>query len=58
LCKKNQIKVTEQRTPKKKKKSRTEKLNKEINKSMKPGRAYQKPKGKKRTFETQITIEP
>ena len=53
---KNQIKVTEQRTPKKK--CRTEKLNKEINKSMKPDRAYQKPKGKERTFETQITIEP
>ena len=37
---------------------RTEKPNKEINKSMKPDKANQKPKGKECTFETQITIKP
>jgi hypothetical protein len=59
--KKAGIKPTEQRTPKAKKKNKFEqnkKPNEEINKSMKPGKANQKPKGKEHTFETQTTIEP
>jgi hypothetical protein len=38
--------------------SKTEKPNKEINKSMKLDKANQKPKGKERILKTQTTIEP
>ena len=54
------IKPTEQKTPKAKKKKKIEqnkKTNEEISKSMKLGKANQKPKEKKHTFKTQITIE-
>ena len=53
------IKPTEQKTPKAKKKKieQNKKTNEEISKSMKLGKANQKPKEKKHIFKTQITIE-
>ena len=43
---------------KKKKIEQYKKPNEEISKSMKPGKANQKPKEKEHTFETQTTIKP
>jgi hypothetical protein len=58
--KKKGIKPTEQITsnaPKKKNFEQYKKPNEE-SKSMKPGKANQKPKGKEHTFETKTTIKP